>query len=207
MDTSGETADLMVKESIQLTESTIKLLAAGSKNLAAFLYALAKDNKKLVGKTNIKRLVQEGKPLQNFQIKESDFEDFQEFAKPNLLYAAVVDKNAKDGMIALITNTDYLSQVNLFMERRGYPAPTAEQTERAKNAVPRAQQGNSSPERGNGLTASRTSRTMRTTENTGEKISDIPTVKGRLAVLQKTAEGMRQGQQPQRAKISPQKTK
>ena len=40
MDTSGEAADLVVKESIQLTEASIKLLAAGSKNLAAFLYAL-----------------------------------------------------------------------------------------------------------------------------------------------------------------------
>lgn len=55
MDVSGEVADLMVKESIQLTEASIKLLAAGSKNLAAFLWALAKDNKRLVGKTNMRR--------------------------------------------------------------------------------------------------------------------------------------------------------
>ncbi len=39
MDASGEVADLMVKESIQLTEESIKLLAAGCKNLTAFLYA------------------------------------------------------------------------------------------------------------------------------------------------------------------------
>ena len=57
MDASGEVADLMVKESIQLTEESIKLLAAGCKNLTAFLYALAKDNKKLVGKTSMKRLL------------------------------------------------------------------------------------------------------------------------------------------------------
>lgn len=207
MDTSGETADLMVKESIQLTESSIKLLAAGSKHLAAFLYALARDEKKLVGKTNMKRLVREGKPLRPFQIKESDFEDFQEYAKPNLLYAAVEDKNAKDGMIALITNTDFVAQVNLYMERRGYPAPVAEETESIKKAVPHAQQENSSSERGSGSTASRTSRMTRTTEDTAEKISDIPTVKGRLAVLQKTAVGMRQGQQPQRAKTTPPKSR
>ena len=36
MDVSGEVADLMVKESIQITEEAVKLLAAGSKNLAAF---------------------------------------------------------------------------------------------------------------------------------------------------------------------------
>ena len=66
MDTSGEAADLVVKESIQLTEASIKLLAAGSKNLAAFLYALAKDNKKLVGKTSMNRLLREGKELKSF---------------------------------------------------------------------------------------------------------------------------------------------
>jgi len=48
MDTSGEVADLLVKEGIQLTEESIKLLAAGSKNLASLLWALAKDSKKLV---------------------------------------------------------------------------------------------------------------------------------------------------------------
>lgn len=71
MDVSGDVADLMVKESIQLTEASIKLLAAGSKNLAAFLWALSKDNKKLVGKTHMARLLREGKELKVFRIKES----------------------------------------------------------------------------------------------------------------------------------------
>ena len=42
MDVSGDVADLMVKESIQLTEASIKLLAAGGTSLAALLWALAK---------------------------------------------------------------------------------------------------------------------------------------------------------------------
>ena len=87
MDVSGEVADLMVKESIQLTEASIKLLAAGSKNLAAFLWALAKDNKRLVGKTNMARLLKEGKELKVFRVKESDLAEFQVFAKKNVLYA------------------------------------------------------------------------------------------------------------------------
>lgn len=43
MSTSGETADLVVKESIQITESAVKLAGLGAKNLAALLVALAKD--------------------------------------------------------------------------------------------------------------------------------------------------------------------
>lgn len=208
MDTSGEAADLVVKESIQLTEASIKLLAAGSKNLAAFLYALAKDNKKLVGKTSMNRLLREGKELKTFCIKAEDLEDFRKYAKPNILFAAIRDAKKDDGLVALVTNTDFVSQVNLFMQRRGYPAPTqAQEDDAVKKDTPRTQQGNSSPERGNGSTASRTIQTMRTTD-TAEKISDIPTVKGRLAVLQKTAEGMREGRPaPQRSHSSPQKSR
>ena len=154
MDTSGEAADLVVKESIQLTEASIKLLAAGSKNLAAFLYALAKDNKKLVGKTSMNRLLREGKELKSFCIKEEDFAEFRKYARPNVLFAAVQDTKANDGLVALVTNTDFVPQVNLFMQRRGYPAPTEEQEEpAAKKDAPRTQQRNSSPERGNGSTA------------------------------------------------------
>ena len=40
MNTSGEVADLMVKEGIQITESAVKLTALGAKNLAAIIMAL-----------------------------------------------------------------------------------------------------------------------------------------------------------------------
>ena len=126
MDASGEVADLMVKESIQLTEESIKLLAAGCKNLTAFLYALAKDNKKLVGKTSMKRLLREGKELKTFCIKAEDLNDFRKYAKPNILFAAIRDTKEDDGVVALVTNTDFVSPVNLFMQRRGYPAPHAD---------------------------------------------------------------------------------
>ena len=205
MDASGEVADLMVKESIQLTEESIKLLAAGCKNLTAFLYALAKDNKKLVGKTSMKRLLRrEGKELKTFCIKAEDLNDFRKYAKPNILFAAIRDTKEDDGVVALVTNTDFVS---LFMQRRGYPAPTqTQEDDTVKKDAPRTQQGNSSPERGNGSTPSRTSQMTRTTD-TAEKISDIPTVKGRLAVLQKTAAGMRDGQVKQRSQPTQQKSR
>lgn len=203
MDVSGDVADLMVKESIQLTEASIKLLAAGSKNLAALLWALARDNKKLVGKTGMARLLREGKELKVFRIKESDLAEFRAFAKKNVLFAAVKDSRASDGMVDLVTNVDFVSQVNLFMERRGYGAPAREQEDAApKKAVPRAQPDSSSPQRGIGSTPSqrkkptRTTTTMRTTDPP-TKVGDIPNVKGRLAALQAASEGMR-GKPPQR---------
>lgn len=120
MDAGSEAADLMVREGLQIAEATVKLLAAGSKNLAAFLYALAKDNKRVSGKTNMGRLLREGKELRVFQLRESDLAAFSAYAKKGILYAVVKDKNAGDGLVDLITNVDFASQVNLFLERHGY---------------------------------------------------------------------------------------
>ena len=57
MNSSGEVADLMVKEGIQITESSVKLMALGAKNLAAIIIALNDD--KLQGKTSLKKLLKQ----------------------------------------------------------------------------------------------------------------------------------------------------
>lgn len=200
MDVSGEVADLMVKESIQITSETVKLMAAGSKNLAAFLLALAQDNKKLSGKTNMARLLRDGKELKVFHIREEDLTDFRKFAKQNVLYAVIKDSRSKSGLVDLITNVDYVSQVNHFMESRGYMALAKVQEDTPKKAVPRAPQENSLKGRGHGLTASqdKTRRAEMSTPST--PTSDKPAVKGRLEALKAASEGMRQPGQPQRGK-------
>ena len=139
MDNSGEVADLMVKESIQITEATIKLLAAGGKNMMAFLLALAQDNKRLYGKTNMKKLLQAGRGLKNFYIKESDLDDFRAYAQKKILFAVIKDTRSNNGIVDLVTNEDYVPLVNRYLEQRGYPAPGVEQeAEAPKKAAPRA---------------------------------------------------------------------
>ena len=202
MDVSGEVADLMVKESIQITEEAIKLLASGSKNLTAFLMALAKDNKKLSGKTNMARLLREEKELKVFHIKESDLADFQAFARKNVLYAVIKDDRSENGMVDLITNVDYISQVNHFLESRGYTAParTQEQNTQKKDG-PRVPRENSSTERGSGLLPSIPMTLVRTTPT-----SDKPSVKGRLEMLRNASESLKKEQAPQRRRSTPPKT-
>ncbi len=150
MDVSGDVADLMVKESIQLTEGSIKLLAGGSRDLTAFLLALARDNKKLVGKTGMNRLLREGKELKVFQLRESDLAEFTKYAKNNVLFAVIKNQCRTDGLVDLVTSTDFVSQVNLFMERRGYGIPGLEDKV-PKKAASLAQPDNYSAQRGNGL--------------------------------------------------------
>lgn len=184
MNSGGEIAELMVKESIQITEESIKLLAAGSKNLAALLWALATDSKKLAGMSSMKRLIREGKELRVFCIRESDLEDFKAYAKKNVLYSIVKDKRAEDGTVDLITNVDYAAQVNLFMERHGYTAPEKEEADPKKDAS-RARQGSSSKQRGTG---SKASQSRMTTDS-----DDKPSVHERLAALREASDGMKGG--------------
>lgn len=191
MNSGGEIAELMVKEGIQITEESIKLLAAGSKNLAALLWALARDSKKLAGMSSMKRLIREGKELRVFCIRESDLDDFKAYAKKNVLYSIVKDKRAEDGTVDLITNVDYAAQVNLFMERHGYAAPEKEETDPKKDAS-RAQQGSSSKQRGTGSKASQS----RMTDSDGK-----PSVHGRLAALREASDGMKGGA-PARARTT-----
>ena len=178
----SEAADQMVRTGIQLTDTSIRLLASGGKNLLALLLALARDNKKLMGKTNMNRLLREQRPMTLFRIKEEDYPQFQKRAKQyGILFSAVRSKVDSDGLLTVISNTDYLSQINYLMETLGYPAPVQEETIE-KKADPRVPQKSYSQERGNGL---------KKTQTPEITTSDKPSVKSRLEALRAASSGLK----------------
>lgn len=129
MNTSGEVADLMVKESIQVTESAAKLAGLGAKNLAAIIIALINDDNKLQGKTNLKQLLKADKPLCILQIKENDLNKFnQEAKKYGVLFTAVSDKANTTGLCDVIAKQEDVTKLNYIMEKMGYAAPDIEQS-------------------------------------------------------------------------------
>jgi hypothetical protein len=87
-----------VREGIQITESALKLAGLGAKNLAALLIALANDNQKLAGKTNLKRLIHDGEELTIFSVKQEDLKGFQMEAKRyGVLFYPIINKVEKTG--------------------------------------------------------------------------------------------------------------
>lgn len=154
MNTSGEVADLMVKEGIQITESTAKLAGLGAKNLAAIIMALVSDNTKLQGKTSLKQLLKSEKPLCIVQIKQSDFRTFNDEAKKyGVLFTAVTDKTKDTGLCDIIAKEEDVTKLNYIMEKMGYAAPkvnieqekekdigTPELGDKSKNQYPRAKE-------------------------------------------------------------------
>ena len=178
MNTSGETAELVVKEGIQSTESAVKLAGLGAKNLAALLIAIAKDNPKLSGKTGLKRLIQDGEELTIFSVKQEDLKDFQmESKRYGVLFYPVINKVEKTGTVEIMAKAKDAKQINRIFERMGYPASVREDA--AKKASARAPSENSSKERGNGARIS--------TEMASEK---KPSVRAKMQELKKVSEQM-----------------
>ena len=178
MNTSGETAELVVKEGIQITESAVKLAGLGAKNLAALLIAIAKDNPKLSGKTGLKRLIQDGEELTIFSVKQEDLKDSQmESKRYGVLFYPVINKVEKTGTVEIMAKAKDAKQINRIFERMGYPASVREDA--AKKASARAPSENSSKERGNGARIS--------TEMASEK---KPSVRAKMQELKKVSEQM-----------------
>ena len=171
MSTSGETADLVVKESIQITESAVKLAGLGAKNLAALLIAIAKDNPK----TGLKRLIQDGEELTIFSIKQDDLKGFQmESKRYGVLFYPIVNKVEKTGTVEIMAKAKDAKQINRIFERMGYPAPVQSD---ARKQRPRAPSENSFKERGSGA---RTSTEM-----------DKPSVREKVKALKAEVEAAR----------------
>ena len=178
MSTNGETADMVVRESIQITESAVKLAGLGAKNLAALLMAVAKDNPKLSGKTGLKRLIQDGEELAIFSVKQEDLRGFQmESKRYGVLFYPIINRVEKTGTVEIMAKAKDARQINRIFERMGYPAPVREDA--AEKASARAPSENSSKERGNGARIS--------TEMASEK---KPSVRAKMQELKKVSEQM-----------------
>ena len=191
MDVSGEVADLMVKESLQAGETAVKLAASGIKNVAALLIALAQSDRKIIGKTSIKKLTKDPSPAMVLPLKAKDVEQFSKLAKEyGVLYVIARPKGKEGADVDIISNERYSAKLNALFQAMGYPLPEQQKEQDkeskegdAKKAAPRAQQGRSSPERGNGSKAQ--TRTPDDPQPDGK-----PSVRGRLAALQAASKSM-----------------
>ena len=186
MEVSGEAADLVMKEGVQISEEAIKLLAQGAKNLAALLYALAKDQKKLYGKVNMNRLLSEQRPIEVLPLRTEDFDEFKRRAKKvGLLFSTILDKKGDAPYLEILTNIDHLSQANYILEQMGYQPKQLEDVQPKKEQTPARPEPSLQKQR-SGLTQG-----MTLTSN-----EEKQPVRGRLAALRAAAERTRP--EPQR---------
>lgn len=122
----------MTREAVKLSEEAVKLSALGAKNLAALCLAMAKDNRKLKGKTKLKRLLTEGKELRVFDLKEEDVSAFAKEAKTyGILFSTIRNTKSDRDTVDVIVKAEDAARINRIFENMGYAVP-----ERAKKRCP-----------------------------------------------------------------------
>lgn len=68
MNLGSDPADQVVRYTLEGTEYALRLSGTAAKNFAIFVAAVLRDQKKTRGKTNLTRLLREGKPLKFFSV-------------------------------------------------------------------------------------------------------------------------------------------
>ena len=69
---SSESAEQIVKISLEGMEVACKISGQLIERFAVMLYTMAKDNKASKGKTNLNNMLKSGSPLQIFSLKENE---------------------------------------------------------------------------------------------------------------------------------------
>lgn len=118
MNSGADVADQIVNMSLKGIEVLAKISGEGAKNLATYLYAVLKDQKKTRGKTRLESLLRSGKELKVFAVSNEDLKKFcQEAKRYGVLYCALRDKKSLDGMCDIMARVEDASKINRIVER------------------------------------------------------------------------------------------
>lgn len=122
MNAGGETADQMVRMTLQGIEVAGELaLKAGdlaTRSLAATLYSIITDNKKVKGKTRLDAMLKSGKELKVFAIRHEDLEVFCKEAKRyGVLYCVLKEKNNKDGICDIMVRAEDAAKISRIVDK------------------------------------------------------------------------------------------
>lgn len=118
MSTNADAADQVVSMSLQGVKVIAEITGEGAKNLATYLYAVLKDQKRTRGKIRLEGLLRSGKELKVFAVKTEDLPRFSKEAKRyGVLYCALRDKKDKDGMCDIMVRAEDAGKINRIVER------------------------------------------------------------------------------------------
>ena len=122
MDNGGQTADQVVRMTLQGIEVAAKVsMKVGeetSKTLAATLYAILTDKKKVKGKTRLNSLLRSGKELKVYALRNEDLKTFCKEAKRyGVLYCVLKEKGSSDGICDIMVRAEDASKISRIVDK------------------------------------------------------------------------------------------
>jgi len=100
--------------------ANVALKAGGmaSKSLAATLYAILTDRKKVKGKARLNSMLKSGKELKVFAIHHNDLKTFtQEAKRYGVLYCVLKEKNNTDGICDIMVRAEDASKISRIVDK------------------------------------------------------------------------------------------
>lgn len=117
MNLGSDPADQIVRYTLEGTEFALRISGTAAKNFAIFAAAVLRDQKRTRGKTNLTRLLREGKPLKFFSVSADRIREFaQEAKRHGLLFVPMRDRNDPDH-IEIAIWADDAAKVERIIER------------------------------------------------------------------------------------------
>lgn len=98
-------------------EVAVKLAGSAAKNAAAMLLALARNHKKVYGKTSLKKILQQTRDIRTFSLTPEQYHAFSRQAKDKVLFAGIQNKDQPDAPVDLVIPTTDLELANVIFER------------------------------------------------------------------------------------------
>lgn len=169
--------DQVLRLSMEGVEFALKISGAAAKNVAAALYAVARDQKRTKGKAGITAMLRQQRPLTVYTIPKADCPEFVKQAKRyGILYAPIPLKKGDDTLDLMVFQDD-APRVNRIVERLSL---TVLDTASLQTGLEQAREGAGPfPEKRESLSGS-ISGPGRSSERTG---SDRPSVRKELEKL------------------------
>ena len=121
MNNPGDSAEQIVRMSLDGAEFAAKITGSAAKNIAALLYTILKnrDKNKIKGRARLVSMLKSGKPLTVFTVSENNLKQFTEHAKQyGIVYCAMRNKKAdRDGTVDVFVRAEDASRINKIVER------------------------------------------------------------------------------------------
>ena len=118
MNPGGDTADQMAKMTLEGIEVAATISGSAAKSLAAMLYAMLNDKKKVKGKTRLDALLRSGKELKVFALRHDDLKVFCEEAKRyGVLYSVLKEKNNTDGICDIMVRAEDAAKISRIVDK------------------------------------------------------------------------------------------
>ena len=120
MSTSSDSAEQIVRLSLEGIEVIAKISGVAAKNVAVALYAVMQDKQKTKGKTRLSNMIRSEKELKIFSVKKDELKIFCKVAKSyGILYCALLSGKNKniDDMVDIMVKAEDAPKINRIRKR------------------------------------------------------------------------------------------